>query len=76
MVMGFGDALCYPNDMLGTEYCSYLWGAEPEVIRRMVSQAAERIHRVIEEACDHLTSFYPFKLGEDLMNLLEGVLFG
>jgi hypothetical protein len=50
-VMGVGDALCYPNDMLGTEFCSYLWAAEPEMIRHMVSLAAERIFRVVEEAC-------------------------
>lgn len=50
-VMGLGDALCYPNDMLGTEYCSYLWATEPEVIRQMCALAAERVFRVIEEAC-------------------------
>jgi len=51
LVMGVGDGLCYPNDMLGTEYCSYLWASEPEVIRRMVATAAERIFSVVEEAC-------------------------
>lgn len=50
-VMGMGNALCFPNDMLGTEFCSYLWAAEPEVIRSMVSVAAERIFNVVEEAC-------------------------
>ncbi len=50
-VMGVGNALCYPNDMLGTEFCSYLWAAEPELIRHMVSLAAERIFNVVEEAC-------------------------
>jgi len=50
-VMGVGDALCYPNDMLGTELCSYLWAAETEIIRGIVSLAAERIFRVVEEAC-------------------------
>jgi uroporphyrinogen-III decarboxylase len=51
LVMGLGDGLCYPNDMLGTEYCSYLWAAEPEIIRRMVATAAERVYAVVEEAC-------------------------
>ena len=51
VVMGVGNALCYPNDVLGTEYASYLWAAEPEVIRRMVAVAAGRIYTVVEEAC-------------------------
>ena len=51
LVMGLGDGLCYPNDMLGTEYCSYLWASEPEIIRRMVATAAERVYAVVEEAC-------------------------
>ncbi|MHB1294597.1 MAG: uroporphyrinogen decarboxylase family protein [Anaerolineae bacterium] len=51
VVMGLGDALCFPNDVLGTEYCSLLWAEQPDVIRSMVAVAAERIHRVIEEAC-------------------------
>ena len=51
LVMGLGDGLCYPNDMLGTEYCSYLWATEPEIIRRMVATAAERVYAVVEEAC-------------------------
>jgi hypothetical protein len=51
VVMGLGDGLCYPNDMLGTELCSLLWASEPEVIRRMVACAAERVYRVVEEAC-------------------------
>ncbi len=50
-VMGLGDGLCYPNDMLGTELCSLLWASEPEVIRRMVAVAAERTFRAVEEAC-------------------------
>ncbi len=50
-VMGLADGLCYPNDMLGTEYCSYLWATEPELIRRMVAIAAERTYRVVEQAC-------------------------
>lgn len=45
------NGLCYPNDVLGTEYCSFLWATEPEVIREMVSIAAERAFRVVEEAC-------------------------
>lgn len=52
VVMGVPNALCYPNDMLGTEYCSYLWAADPDVIRDLVVTAAERIHRVAEEACE------------------------
>lgn len=50
-VMGLGDGLCYPNDMLGAELCSLLWAIEPEVIRRLVATAAERTSRVVEEAC-------------------------
>lgn len=50
-VVGVADGLCYPNDMLGTEYCSYLWVTKPEVIRGMVATAAERTLRVVEEAC-------------------------
>jgi hypothetical protein len=52
VVMGVANALCYPNDMLGTEYCSYLWAAEPDIIRELVATAAERIHCVVEEACE------------------------
>jgi len=51
VVMGLGDGLCFPNDMLGTEYCSYLWAAEPDVIRQMVRTAAERTHAGVERAC-------------------------
>ncbi len=51
VVMGLGDGLCYPNDMLGTEFCSLLWALEPEVIRRMVRVAAERVAAVVAEAC-------------------------
>jgi uroporphyrinogen-III decarboxylase len=50
-VMGLANGLCYPNDMLGTETCSLLWAAEPEIIRRMAATAAERTFRVVEEAC-------------------------
>ena len=50
-VVGVGDGLCYPNDMLGTEYCSLLWASEPEVIRELVRVAAERVYAVVEEAC-------------------------
>ncbi len=52
VVMGVPNALCYPNDMLGTEYCSYLWAAEPDIIRDLVATAAERIHGLVEEACE------------------------
>jgi uroporphyrinogen-III decarboxylase len=50
-VMGIGDGLCFPNDMLGTEYCSLLWASEPDVIRTLVATAAERAFCVMEEAC-------------------------
>jgi len=50
-VVGLGNGLCFPNDMLGTEYCSLLWASEPEVIRELVRVAAERVFRVVEEAC-------------------------
>ena len=50
-LVGLGNGLCFPNDMLGTEYCSLLWASEPEIIRRMVALAAERVFRVVEEAC-------------------------
>jgi len=50
-VVSVANGLCYPNDSLGTEYCSYLWATQPEIIRRMVAMAAERAFRVVEEAC-------------------------
>jgi hypothetical protein len=50
VAMGLGDGLCYPNDMLGTEYASLLWASEPELIRRLVATAAERMARVVEKA--------------------------
>lgn len=50
--MGLGDGLCYPNDMLGTEFCSLLWALQPEIILQMVARAAERTYRVIEAACE------------------------
>ena len=50
-VMGLGNALCFPNDVLGTETCSLLWASQPDVIRHMVAVAAERVYRVVEEAC-------------------------
>ena len=49
--VGVGTALCYPNDYLGTEYCSLLWASDPEVIRRIVATAAERVYAYIERAC-------------------------
>lgn len=49
--VGVGTALCFPNDYLGTEYCSLLWASEPEVIRDMVNLMAERIYAYIERAC-------------------------
>jgi len=45
------NGLCFPNDVLGTEYCNLLWATKPEVIREMVALAAERAIRVVEEAC-------------------------
>lgn len=50
-VVPVASALCFPNDVLGTEYCSLLWAAEPQVIRHMVGVAAERIFAYVEEAC-------------------------
>ncbi|MBN1402614.1 MAG: hypothetical protein JXA74_17365, partial [Anaerolineae bacterium] len=51
VVMGLGDGLCFPNDMLGTEYCCLLWASEPEIIRQMVATAAQRVYDVVEAAC-------------------------
>ena len=51
VVMGLGDGLCFPNDMLGTEYCSLLWASEPDVIHSLVRMAAERVYDVVQEAC-------------------------
>lgn len=51
-VLEVGDALCFPNDTLGTEYCSYLWASQPEVIRRMVELAAGRLFSLLEEAIE------------------------
>ncbi|MHB0858154.1 MAG: uroporphyrinogen decarboxylase family protein [Anaerolineae bacterium] len=51
VVMGLGNALCFPNDVLGTELCSLLWASEPDVVRHMVVVAAERTYRVVEQAC-------------------------
>ena len=51
VAMSVNNGLCYPNDMLGTQYCSYLWATEPGRIREMVSVAAERAFGIVEEAC-------------------------
>ena len=52
VVMGIANGLCYPNDVLGPEYCSYLWATRPELIIHMVQQAAERTLAVVEQACE------------------------
>ncbi len=49
-VLGVPTGLCFPNQVLGTEYCSYLWATQPEVIRHMVEIAADRLYRILEEA--------------------------
>jgi len=49
-VLGAPTGLCFPNQVLGTEYCSYLWATRPEIIVHMVSLAAERVYQVLEEA--------------------------
>lgn len=69
-VMGIGDALCYPNDMLGTELCSYLWASQPEVIRHMASLAAERIFHVVEEACQGGVDYFRIVGGEYATQLM------
>ncbi len=51
VVLSVEDGLCYPFDMLGAEYCCYLWAAQPDVVRRMVERAALRTLDVVEEAC-------------------------
>ncbi|NLG27898.1 MAG: hypothetical protein GX557_08295 [Chloroflexi bacterium] len=50
-IMGMATGLCFPNDMLGTEYCSLLWASEPQIIREMVRVAAERAFVAVEQAC-------------------------
>lgn len=49
--LGVGDGLCFPNDYLGTEFCSLLWASEPAIIRNMVTTVAQRIYDYIERAC-------------------------
>ncbi len=50
-ILGMATGICFPNDMLGTEYCSLLWASEPDIIREMVRIAAEREFAAIEQAC-------------------------
>ena len=50
--MSLGDGLCYPNDMLGTEFCSLLWASQPEIIQLMVETAATRVFHVARLACE------------------------
>lgn len=50
-ILGMATGICFPNDMLGTEYCSLLWASEPDIIREMVRIAAEREFVAIEQAC-------------------------
>jgi len=68
--MAVSDGLCYPNDMLGTEYCSLLWAAQPELIRRMVAQAAERTARVVERACERGVDCFRIVGGEYATQLM------
>jgi len=49
-VLGVANGLCLPNEVLGTEYCCYLWATQPDIIRHMVSLAAGRIYDALEEA--------------------------
>ncbi|MHB9032523.1 MAG: uroporphyrinogen decarboxylase family protein [Anaerolineae bacterium] len=49
--IGIGTALCFPNDYLGTEYCSLLWASEPQVIKDMVALMGQRVYDYVERVC-------------------------
>jgi uroporphyrinogen-III decarboxylase len=52
VVMGVPTGLCYPNDVLGTEYCSLLWAMQPDLIAHMVDMATRRTLEIVREACE------------------------
>ncbi len=68
--VGVGTALCFPNDYLGTEFCSLLWASEPNVIRNMVGLMAQRIYDYTERACQAGVRIYRLVGGEYATQLM------
>jgi len=70
VVMGLGNALCFAHDILGPEFCCYLWAAHPAIVQEIVEIAAGRILKVVERACEQGVDCFRIYGGEYATQLM------